>query len=101
MDGLKHGLLARRSVRILLAILVAAALLFVTLLSLERSGPSPLHSYNSSNSVTTATTAATAATGSGATTATTTGNNQGNGNNQGHNCNNSNQGAPPRCPSGS
>jgi hypothetical protein len=95
MDGLKHGFLARRSVRIVLAILVAAALLFVGLLSLEGSGPSPLHSYNSSNSVTTATTSGKTATGSGATTATTTGNNQGN-----HCGNNNNQGKPPPCPSG-
>jgi hypothetical protein len=91
MDRLRH-LLAKRSARIVLAILVAAALLFGVLLSVEGSGPSPLHSFNTLHGGTSATTAAT--------TATTNGTNQGNGNNQGNNCN-SNQGNRPRCPSGS
>jgi hypothetical protein len=94
MDGLKKAL-ARRSTRIVLAILVMAALVFLALLSVEGSGPSPLHSSSTSHSGTTAPTAGT--------TPTTNQNNHGtNGNNQGQNCNsNNNQGKLPRCPSGS
>jgi hypothetical protein len=100
MDGLRH-LLGKRSARIVLATLVAAALLFVVLLSVERSGPSPLHSSTTSHSGNTATTAATTTKTNGNNQGTS-GSNQGNGNNQGQNCNaNNNQGKLPRCPSGS
>jgi hypothetical protein len=55
MDGdmeSNQGVLARRSARIVLALLVAVVLLYAALLTLERSGSNPVRSFNniSSNS---------------------------------------------------
>jgi hypothetical protein len=58
MDGdmeSNQSVLARRSARIVLALLVAVVLFYVALLTVERSGPNPVRSFNkiSSNSPTT------------------------------------------------
>jgi hypothetical protein len=53
MDGdmeSNQGVLARRSARIVLALLVAVVLLYAALLTLERSGPNPVRSVNNISS---------------------------------------------------